>query len=75
MKIVTGAKVSEFKRMRFRNYCKFSCTSGSVCPGGGGAGGGRAWPRGSGDEVDCMRGKTGSDGFIPLCLILHVRFR
>jgi hypothetical protein len=24
-KIVTGAKASKFKSMRFRNYCKFSC--------------------------------------------------
>ena len=32
VKIVTGAKASQFKSMRFRNYCKFSCTSGSVCP-------------------------------------------
>ena len=32
MKIVTGAKATQFKSMRFRNYCKFSCTSGSVHP-------------------------------------------
>ena len=32
MKIVTGAKASQLKSMRFRNYCKFSCTSGSVWP-------------------------------------------
>jgi hypothetical protein len=29
LKIVTCAKESKFKRMCFRNYCKFSCTSGS----------------------------------------------
>jgi hypothetical protein len=33
--------------MRFRNYCKFSCTSCSVCPS---AQGGRARPTGPGDE-------------------------
>ena len=30
LNIVTGAKESKFKSMRFRNYCKFFCTSGSV---------------------------------------------
>ena len=35
--------------MRFRNCCKFSCTSGSVCPRDWGE---RAWPRGPGDEDD-----------------------
>ena len=30
MKIVTGAEASQFKSMLFRNYCKFSCPSGSV---------------------------------------------
>ena len=33
--------------MPFRNYCKFSCTSGSACPR---AYGGRSRPRGPGDE-------------------------
>jgi hypothetical protein len=47
VKIVTGAEVSQFKNMRFRNYCKFSCTSGSACPR---AYGGRSRPRGPGDE-------------------------
>jgi hypothetical protein len=32
VKIATGAKASQFKSMRFRKYCKFSCTSCSVCP-------------------------------------------
>jgi hypothetical protein len=32
MKIVTVAEASQFKSMRFRNYCKFSCTSGSAYP-------------------------------------------
>ena len=45
MKIVTGAEASQFKSMRFRNYCKFSCTSGSVYPYEG-----RVRPLGSGNE-------------------------
>jgi hypothetical protein len=50
--IVTGAKASQFKSMRYRNCCKFSCTSGSVCPR---AWGGRARPRDPGDEDDIGR--------------------
>ena len=33
MKIVTGPKASQFKSMRFRNYCEFSCTSVPCIPG------------------------------------------
>jgi hypothetical protein len=44
---VTGAKESKFKSMRFRNYRKFSCTSGSMYLR---AYEGRARPRGPGNE-------------------------
>ena len=47
VKIVTGAEASQFKSMRFRNYGKFSCTSGSVYPR---AYKGRAWPWSHGNE-------------------------
>jgi hypothetical protein len=47
VKIVTGAKASQFKSMRFGNCCKFSCTSGSVCPR---AYGERARPKGPRDQ-------------------------
>ena len=37
MKIVTGAEAFQFKSTRFRNSCKFSCTSGSMYPRGYGS--------------------------------------
>jgi hypothetical protein len=51
VKIVTGAKASQFKSMCFRNYCKFSCTSGSVYPR---AYEGRAQPWDPGNEDDWL---------------------
>ena len=80
MKIVTGAEASQFKSMRFRNYCKFSCTSGSVCPR---AKGGRARLRGPGDEDETgfEPGSQDSDetGFEPgaedsLLIIYFIRY-
>ena len=52
VEIVTGAEASQFKSMRFRNYCRLSCTSSSECPR---AKGGRARPRGPGEDRTRMK--------------------
>ena len=76
LKIVTGAEASQFKSMRFRNYCKFSYTSGSVCPR---AYEGRVRPRGPGNEdeilVVCITSSPGNEDSLVFAFSCNIETR